>query len=274
MTKIKINPKYHLRVLSKHEVSQLCDVSSSSHELFKRCTFAVLNCGNPSDDYRSLQDQMRHYDIRVTQQDRGIALLLDNAPSNAFVDGEIITGIREHLFSVLRDVLYTENVVTHNQRFNLEQGDDITNAIFHILRNANILQPEYSPNIVVCWGGHSIPRHEYDYTKEVGYSLGLRGLDVGTGCGPGAMKGPMKGAAIGHAKQHIKNGRYIGITEPGIIATEAPNPIVNELVILPDIEKRLESFVRLAHGIIIFSRRPWHLGRTAVFIGYPAAPRK
>ena len=28
--------------------------------------------------------------------------------------------------------------------------------------------------------------------------------------------------------------------------------IVNELVILPDIEKRLEAFVRVGHGIIIF----------------------
>ncbi len=59
------------------------------------------------------------------------------------------------------------------------------------------------------------------------------------------MKGPMKGAAIGHAKQQIVRRRYIGITEPGIIAAEAPNPIVNALVILPDIEKRLEAFVRV-----------------------------
>ncbi|MDA0272601.1 MAG: DUF3412 domain-containing protein, partial [Proteobacteria bacterium] len=38
----------------------------------------------------------------------------------------------------------------------------------------------------------------------------------------------------------------------GIIAAEAPNPIVNELVILPDIEKRLEAFVRVAHSIVVF----------------------
>ncbi|MDX1800570.1 MAG: DUF3412 domain-containing protein, partial [Marinobacter sp.] len=31
-----------------------------------------------------------------------------------------------------------------------------------------------------------------------------------------------------------------------------PNPIVNELVIMPDIEKRLEAFVRAGHGIIVF----------------------
>ena len=53
-------------------------------------------------------------------------------------------------------------------------------------------------------------------------------------------------------EQRIHGGRYLGLTEPGIIAAEAPNPIVNELVILPDIEKRLEAFVRVGHGIIIF----------------------
>ena len=66
------------------------------------------------------------------------------------------------------------------------------------------------------------------------------------------MKGPMKGATIGHAKQRIRNGRYVGITEPGIIAAESPNPIVNSLVIMPDMEKRLEAFVRIGHGIVVF----------------------
>src|SRR3546814_165971 len=115
----------------------------------------------------------------------------------------------------------------------------------------SVLQPA-DPNLVVCWGGHSINRDEYQYTKDVGYELGLRGLDICTGCGPGAMKGPMKGATIAHAKQRQRRPRYIGITEPGIIAAESPNPIVNQLVIMPDIEKRLESFVRLGHGIIVF----------------------
>jgi len=81
------------------------------------------------------------------------------------------------------------------------------------------------------------------------------------------MKGPIKGAAIGHAKQHIKDGRYIGITEPGIIAAEAPNPIVNELVILPDIEKRLESFIRLSHGIIVFPGGPGTLEEILYLMG-------
>lgn len=62
----------------------------------------------------------------------------------------------------------------------------------------------------------------------------------------------MKGATIGHAKQRINNGQYLGISEPGIIAAESPNPIVNDLVIMPDIEKRLEAFVRTGHGIVVF----------------------
>jgi hypothetical protein len=44
----------------------------------------------------------------------------------------------------------------------------------------------------------------------------------------------------------------VGLTEPGIIAAEPPNPIVNNLVIMPDIEKRLEAFVRAAHGLVVF----------------------
>ena len=143
-------------------------------------------------------------------------------------------------------------LIMESGRFDLDTSPSITNAVFHILRNARVLELQVRPNLVVCWGGHSIRRVEYDYTKKVGYELGLRGLDVCTGCGPGAMKGPMKGATIGHSKQRITNGRYLGITEPGIIAAEPPNPIVSQLVIMPDIEKRLEAFVRLGHGIVIF----------------------
>jgi len=124
--------------------------------------------------------------------------------------------------------------------------------VFHVLRNAQVLNRRIRPNLVVCWGGHSINETDYQYSKRVGYEMGLRGLDVCTGCGPGAMKGPMKGATIGHSKQRIRDGRYIGMTEPGIIAAEPPNAIVNQLVIMPDIEKRLEAFLRLAHGVVVF----------------------
>jgi predicted Rossmann-fold nucleotide-binding protein len=164
----------------------------------------------------------------------------------------MIRGIKEHLWAVLRDVIYISNEIIESGRFDLSDSASITNAVFHILRNARLLDFKARPNLVVCWGGHSIGNDEYKYTKKVGYEMGLRALDVCTGCGPGAMKGPMKGATIGHSKQRIQQGRYIGLTEPGIIAAESPNPIVNQLVIMPDIEKRLEAFVRVGHGIVVF----------------------
>ncbi len=249
----QVRPEGSLEVLSKLEVAKLLDTSQGGlHALLRRCSLAVLNCGHAVDNAKLVLEQHRDFEIRVLQQQRGIKLELFNAPATAFVDGEMIKGIREHLFAVLRDIAYTSSEIVANPVFDLERGDDITSAVFHILRNAGTLTPEEEPRLVVCWGGHSISREEYDYTKEVGHELGLRGLNVCTGCGPGAMKGPMKGATIGHAKQRLYNGRYVGVSEPGIIAAEPPNPIVNQLVIMPDIEKRLEAFVRLGHGIIVF----------------------
>jgi predicted Rossmann-fold nucleotide-binding protein len=248
-----IAPHGQLNILSKVEVAKLLDSSQSGlYKLFRSCSLAVLNTGNDLDDGKELLERYSDFDISIVQQERGIKLAVKNAPANAFVDGKMIKGISEHLFTVLRDVIYNNDAINENPNFNVATTEGITDAVFHMLRNANLLHPGQDPNLVVCWGGHSISRGEYDYTKEVGYQLGLRSLDICTGCGPGAMKGPMKGATIGHAKQRTANGRYIGITEPGIIAAEAPNPIVNQLTIMPDIEKRLEAFVRLGHGIIVF----------------------
>ena len=213
---------------------------------------AVLNSGSYSDDARALFEDYRDFNVSFLQEDRGLKVSLKGAPGIAFVDGKMIRGVRELLFAVLRDLVYARNEVHDSGRFDLGSGDGITDSVFHIVRNAGLLQLPADVNLAVCWGGHAISREEYDYTKLVGYELGLRGLNVCTGCGPGAMKGPMKGATIGHAKQRIRSGRYIGITEPGIIAAEAPNPIVNSLVIMPDIEKRLEAFVRVGHGVVVF----------------------
>jgi hypothetical protein len=249
----QIAPEGRLEVLSKSEVARLWDTSHGGlYQLFRSCALAVLNCGSGLDDGKELLERYKSFDISIVQRERGIKLDVKGAPVSAFVDGVMIKGIQEHLFAVLRDVLFIQGEILENAQVDLNTTEGVTDAVFHILRNANLLQPQISPNLVVCWGGHSISGNEYDYTKEVGYHLGLRGMDICTGCGPGAMKGPMKGATIGHAKQRLKNGRYLGLSEPGIIAAEAPNPIVNELVILPDIEKRLEAFVRMAHGIVVF----------------------
>jgi predicted Rossmann-fold nucleotide-binding protein len=246
-------PEGSLEILSQFEVDQLESSGSGGlYPLLRRCMLAVLNADSYSDDARQLLETYKDFKVGFIRQDRGLKVTLRNAPAEAFVDGKMIRGTRELLSAVLRDIVFTRNEVIDSGRFDLNASDGITNAVFHIVRNARLLKLPAHVNLVVCWGGHAISREEYDYSKIVGYELGLRGLNICTGCGPGAMKGPMKGATIGHAKQRIRGGRYVGITEPGIIAAESPNPIVNSLVIMPDMEKRLEAFVRVGHGIVVF----------------------
>jgi len=249
----RVGPRGSLENLSQNEIDKLLDSGQGGlYPLFRRCALAVLNSGAPTDNSKEVFDRYRDFEIRIVRHPWGVKLQMQNAPAAAFVDGQMIRGIKEHLFAVLRDVVFISNEIIASGRFDLTDSASITNAVFHVLRNARLLDYKARPNLVVCWGGHSISTEEYQYTKKVGYELGLRGLDVCTGCGPGAMKGPMKGATIGHAKQRIEHSRYVGITEPGIIAAEPPNAIVTQLAIMPDIEKRLEAFVRVAHGIVVF----------------------
>ena len=249
----RLYPAGILNTLSRNEVERLQDASQGDlADMVRRCALAVLNSGHESDDAEALIEQFKDFRIEIQQVNRGLRLELINAPGSAFVDGRIIEGIRELISAVIRDLVYFDSEIKGHRHHDLGSGSGITNAVFEMLRNAQSLIPQVEPNLVVCWGGHSIGRSEYEYTKQCGYELGLRDLNIITGCGPGAMKGPMKGATIAHSKQRTESRRYIGISEPGIIAAESPNPIVSELVIMPDIEKRLEAFVRLGHGIIVF----------------------
>jgi predicted Rossmann-fold nucleotide-binding protein len=251
----QLQPVGWMSQLSQLEVNQLTTATSKDlYRTFRNCCLAVLNSGVEQDDSHALFEQYKDFDVRLVRRERGVKMELINPPQGAFVDGKLIAGVHEHLFAVLRDMLYMSG--KHQQSLfakdDVQESELITHMVFDMLRHANALSGPEPANLVTCWGGHSIGLIEYKYTKAVGYELGLRAFNICTGCGPGAMKGPMKGAAIGHAKQRNKNGRYLGITEPSIIAAEPPNAIVNELIIMPDIEKRLEAFVRVSHGIVIF----------------------
>ncbi len=254
-----------LESLSPSEIEALFEKSHDRiHATLRRCALAVLNSGQENDDVKTMLEKFADFRLEVIKTPAGIELQLENVPIGAFVTYEhaegrkrvhthkIIEGIRQNVFAILRDLVFVASEIERTNKFDLASPEGITDAIFLILRNAGVFSKTGRHKVVVCWGGHAIKKDEYVYTKDVGYECGLRFMDVITGCGPGAMKGPMKGAAIAHSKQRVPDGRYIGITEPGIIASEAPNPIVNPLVIMPDIEKRLEAFVRLGHGIIVF----------------------
>jgi len=254
-----------LESLSPAEIDALFAESQEEiRPLLRRCVLGVLLSGEESDDVKTLLAHHADFGLEVSKSAGGIEVELRNAPAHAFVSYEydergrratvhkIIEGIRQNVFAVLRDLVFIRTEIERTRKYDLDTPAGITDSVFLILRNAGIFGKTGRHKIIVCWGGHAIGPEEYKYTKDVGYHCGLRFMDIITGCGPGAMKGPMKGATIAHSKQRYDDGRYIGITEPGIIASEAPNPIVKPLVIMPDIEKRLEAFVRLGHGIVVF----------------------
>ena len=252
-----VHPKSSMDQLSQNETESLQKTAGGElSDLLTKCCLAVLNSGNITDSPESLLSSSKDFAVEVIQKERGIKLKLYNPPETAFVNGNIIKGIEEHLFSVLRDIVYIESQSQMYRTLDLTNSNTITNWIFYILRNAKLFQTGVEPNVVVCWGGHSICKEEFNYTKEVGQALGLYKLDICTGCGPGAMEGPMSGAAVGHIMQRYDKGRFIGITEPSIISAEPPNPLVTQLIIMPDIEKRLESFVRIGHAFVIFPGGP------------------
>jgi predicted Rossmann-fold nucleotide-binding protein len=253
MQSIQLNPLGAMNQLSQLEVDLLNKSANTElYTLFRNCCLAVLYSGAEIDNSENIFNPHKDFNINLIIRERGVKIELVNPPELAFVDGVLIKGVHEHLFSVLRDILHTGSKYSAELLSFEESSTYTTHGVFDMLRHANTIKNTAELNMVVCWGGHSIGSIEYQYTKEVGYQLGLRELNICTGCGPGAMKGPMKGATIGHAKQRYKNGRYLGLTEPSIIAAEPPNAIVNELVIMPDIEKRLEAFIRLSHAIVIF----------------------
>ena len=183
--------------MSINEMRWLIEQSKGEkHELIRRCILAVLNSGSELDNAKEILEKYQDFEVNISWQRRGIRFELINPPTEAFVDGEMILGMREHLSAVVRDLIYSPSLFDTNNNAHLSKGSKITDYIFRILRNAETVLPGRRPNLVVCWGGHSIPEIEYKYTNSVGYEFGLRGLDICTGFGPGVMKGPMKGATM------------------------------------------------------------------------------
>lgn len=147
-----------LDILSQTEVTKLLNASQGAlYPVFRSSALAVLNYGDYLDDGRELLERYQDFDIRVIQEERGIKLDLRSAPANAFVEGKMIRGINEHLFAVLRDIVYVDDTINNSPRFDLTSSNGLTNAVFYILRNAQIMRPRVEPRRVVCWEGIPLP---------------------------------------------------------------------------------------------------------------------
>ena len=159
----QLNPTGVLDLLSQLEVDLLEQSSTSErYKLFRNCVLAVLNVGSHTDSSSEIYNKYEDFDIRLLSRERGIKIELENPPESAFVDGEIITGIHEHIFSVIRDILF----ICQKYEKDLTEQKTITHMVFDMLRNAGALRVNSDPSMIVCWGGHSINEVEYKYTKQ------------------------------------------------------------------------------------------------------------
>jgi hypothetical protein len=162
-----VAPEGTLEIVSRLEANQLLGSSRAAgtgglYDLWRQCSLAVLNTGSQEDDVLKILSRYENFRISIVQHEGGIAIDLANAPDSAFVGKQMIRGIREHLFAVLRDIIYTYHDIYDNPRFDMTTSVGITDGVFHILRNARVLRAHEEPRLVVCWGGHAINREEYD----------------------------------------------------------------------------------------------------------------
>src|SRR6476659_1888928 len=103
----RVGPSGSLENLSQAEIAKLLDSSHGGlYPLFRKCALAVLSSGAETDSAKEVLDRYRDFDIELVRHAWGIKLEIRNAPANAFVDGEMIRGIKEQLFAVLRDVIF------------------------------------------------------------------------------------------------------------------------------------------------------------------------
>ncbi|STW03272.1 decarboxylase [Klebsiella pneumoniae subsp. rhinoscleromatis] len=81
---------------------------------------------------------------------------------------------------MLRDILFVYGQIHNTVRFpnlDLESSVHITNLVFSILRNARALHVGEAPNMIVCWGGHSIQRKRISLRPPRRYAAGPAGTE-------------------------------------------------------------------------------------------------
>jgi len=219
------------------------------------CCLGILGAQDHMLNTDSLPAEYPNFKVVMEKDRQSVRVILENAPSNAFVDGKLTRLRRGHLAAVIRDMALQS---LHFKKVNDAKAR--STLVEKMIDDAGLLTPTkaivddklLSLGQVLCQGGHTIGHHDYNFCKRTGEELGLRYFEGITGGGPGTMRGALKGNRKGLEQQKIFNGRQIGFTAPDIIAAEPPNVYVTDLVILPDIEKRLEAFTRKMHAVILF----------------------
>src|SRR5690606_29888779 len=103
-----LHPLRSLNLLSQEEIGALSTSRRDLFRLFRDCALAILNTDSNKDDAEQIFAAYADFDIQLVPQPRGLKLEIFNAPAQSFVDGTMIRGIQDHLFSALRDIVYTD----------------------------------------------------------------------------------------------------------------------------------------------------------------------
>lgn len=192
-------------------------------------------------------------ELRTTRSQ--IQVIFHGIPTSKLLFKKLIKIKERQILCGIRDFLFTRQYPIIKEPNGSISSNTLTEYVFDFVKNAQVLtRRDFQSNQlgrVMIQGGHHIPDFESHHHKRMGYGLGLLGFELITGSGPGCMEDPMKGALRGYQMNGHKGKKFIGVTEDGIISGEPCNDYIDHLIVFPDIEKRLEAFIRMSRAGIM-----------------------
>jgi len=200
-------------------------------------------------DTRQIRDKFAGMELGLRREDGTVYLLCRHVPTDCLYDGRnVIWAACEFISSAIRDIIFPPP--------GPEPGASsaaTSLALRRFAEHSGVLYRGERNLVSFVWGGHRVGREEYEFAKEAAYwaTLLLPHMEHITGCGEGIMKAPFKGAQVAYAKQRTVQRfgarDFIGFTEKNILAAEPPNELVNRFVVFPNVEQRMEAFIRASH---------------------------
>lgn len=198
-------------------------------------------------DAREIRVKFKDMQIELAPVNGSINLLCSRVPRDCLYDGRnVIWQSVEHISAVIRDIIFAPKYTCN--------GDDCRSTkIKKFVEHSGVMYRGERGLVMFTWGGHQVPLDEYNFAKELGYwtALFMPDMENITGCGVGVMKAPFKGAQVAYGKQNsferFGHRDFIGFSEKKILAAEAPNELVTQLLTFPTIEERMEAFIRASH---------------------------
>lgn len=244
-----INRQLGVTELTEREAGRIRTALDTPDHRLVEIVGALINIHKKDyNDTRAVRVKFRDMQVRVERKNGDYVLVCTGVPRDCLYDGEhVIEQSVEQVSSALRDIVFPppgSGSATSEER---------SAYVKKFVEHAGLLYRGERGLVAFTWGGHRVSREEYDFAKSVAYWLGLFLPDMEniTGCGEGIMKAPFKGVQVAYGKQRTFRRfglrDYIGFTEQGILAAEAPNELVNRLLVFPTIEQRMEAFIRASH---------------------------